>query len=441
MMKKNIKRLAVVTLLAPILSFQAGLWAEAGANAEAAASLVRSGSFGPLRLAPETLTASSIASSSPLAPVAALNELPPEPAPQNNQEQPVEQVQKNIQALKGMPAAQLLPVMHQMRAALGVRCDYCHIAENGKYWMDDKPAKQIARQHLLMTFELNKARFGGQPIITCNTCHQGQVKPISVPPIGQGAFANTTRAEPDEQRPAPLPSAEQIFDHYVRALGGQAAVEKITTRVTKATLLRSQLVNSGTPRAAVINRGETWTIETFQKTPGQYLAVITTPDGVIYQGFNGVTGWTKTPDGQRELSTVEIARIKRQADFFKDLKLRDQYAQVSVSGTERIGNREAYVIEAQSLDNKAEKLFFDAQSGLLLRRIVFTNTVLGKNPEQTDFEDYREVDGVRLAFTIRVSSLDDNHFGTTRNFIEVKHNVPVADVKFDIPAAVKNDEK
>jgi len=93
------------------------------------------------------------------------------------------------------------------------------------------------------------------------------------------------------------------------------------------------------------------------------------------------------------------------------------------------------------VDNKAEKLFFDAQSGLLLRRIVFTKTVLGKNPEQTDFEDYREVDGVRLAFTIRVSSLDDNHFGTTRNFIEVKHNVPVADVKFDIPAAVKNDEK
>jgi len=440
-MNENIKRIAVVTLIAPILSFQAGLWAEAGANVEASASLVRNGSFGSLRLAPETPTASSSASSRSFAPVEALNELPLQPTPQNNQEQLVEQVQKNIQVLKGMPAAQLLPVMHQMRAALGVRCDYCHIAENGKYWMDDKPAKQIARQHLLMTFELNKARFGGQPIITCNTCHQGQVKPISVPPIGQGAFANTTRAEPDEKRPAPLPNAEQVFAHYVRALGGPAAVEKIITRVTKATLLRSQLVNSGTPRAAVLNRGETWTIETFQKAPGQYLAVITTPDGVIYQGFNGSAGWTKTPDGQRELGGAESARIKRQADFFKDLKLRDQYRQVSVSGTERIGNREAYVIEAQSLDNKAEKLFFDAQSGLLLRRIVFTDTVLGKNPEQTDFEDYREVDGVRLAFTVRVSSLDDNHFGTTRNFIEVKHNVPVADVKFDIPAAVKNDEQ
>ncbi|MBA3320225.1 MAG: hypothetical protein H0T45_02090, partial [Pyrinomonadaceae bacterium] len=144
MMKENFKRIAAVTLIALVLSFQAELWAEAGENAEASASLVSSGSFGLLRLAPEMPTASSITSSSPPAPVEALNELPPEPAPQSNQEQPVEQVQKNIQALKGMPAAQLLPVMHQMRTALGVRCDYCHIAENGKYWMDDKPAKQIA---------------------------------------------------------------------------------------------------------------------------------------------------------------------------------------------------------------------------------------------------------------------------------------------------------
>src|SRR6266581_7331351 len=64
------------------------------------------------------------------------------------EDKPAEQVNKNIQALKGLPNSQLLTVMHFMRTSLGVRCDYCHIAENGKYWMDDKPAKQTARRML-----------------------------------------------------------------------------------------------------------------------------------------------------------------------------------------------------------------------------------------------------------------------------------------------------
>lgn len=352
-------------------------------------------------------------------------------------DKPVEQTRKNIQVLKGMPDSQLLPVMHLIRTSLGVRCDYCHIAENGKYWMDDKPAKQIARQHIQMTFELNRTSFGGRTVVTCNTCHQGQTKPTSVPLIGQGAFTNTTRADADAKPLDPLPAAEQVFDRYLQAIGGKAAVDKVRTRLTKATLLRPKLVNSGTPNAAILNRGEAWTVETFQKAPDKYLAVISTPAGVIYQGFNGRVGWIKTPDGQREMTSAETARIKRQADFYKDLKLKEQYSRMSVTGRERIDNREVYVVEALSLDKKMEQLFFDTQSGLLLRRTVLTETRLGLDPEQTDFEDYREVDGVRLPFTVRVSYLDDNHFGTTRKLAWVKQNSSIDDARFNPPVTPK----
>ena len=288
------------------------------------------------------------------------------------EDKPVEQVQKNIQVLKGMPSSQLLPVMHFMRTSLGVRCDYCHVAENGKYWMDDKPAKQTARKMLQMVFDINKANFGGRTVVTCNTCHRGSTKPLPIPSIGQGAFTNTTFADAaDSKPPDPLPTADQVFDRYVRALGGKAAVDKIRTRVTTVTLLRPKLINSGTPKAAILNRGETWTIETFQKAPDKYLAVINTPQGIVYQGFNGTIGWTKTASGQREMSSVEVGRIKRQADLYKDLKLREQYSKMAVLGKEKIGDREAYVVEALSLDNKTEKLFFDQESGLLLRRTVF----------------------------------------------------------------------
>jgi len=363
-------------------------------------------------------------------------------------DKPAEQANKNIQVLKGLPNSQLITVMHLMRTSLGVRCDYCHVAENGKYWMDDKPPKQVARRMIEMVSEINKTNFGGQPVVTCNTCHRGQTKPVSVPAIGQGVFANTTREEPGTKPPDPLPAVDQVLDRYFQALGGQAAARKITTRVIKLSWLRPKLVNGGTPNAAIIARGDTWAMEIYQKAPNKYLAVITSPNGIIYQGFNGTTGWVKTVQGQREMSSTELARFARQADLLGDFALKQQYSQMSVTAREKIDDREVFVVEAAgaqasspssgpsslpSQGGRIEKLFFDTQTGLLLRRTVLTPTAMGLDPEQTDFKDYTDVDGVKLPFTIIVSYLDDSHLGTTRKYIEVKHNVLIDDSKFEPP--------
>jgi len=343
------------------------------------------------------------------------------------------QIRKNIQVLKEMPDSQLLPVMHQMRTALGVRCDYCHIAENDSYWKDDKSEKQIARRMIQMTLDINKANYDGKPVVTCNTCHRGQTEPVPVPAIGQGAFTNATKADADVKLVEPLSSADQIIDKYIQAIGGKAAIESVKTRYTKLSLQRPKLVNSGTPKAAVINRGETWTIETYRKAPDKYLAVIRSPEGIISQGYNGTSGWVKTSEGQREMNAAEVERIKREADLYTDLRLKEQFSTMTLIGKEKIDNRETYVIEATRVkDKKIEKLFFDAQNGLLLRRTVFTETILGSNPEQTDFEDYRMVNGIRIPFVVRVSYLDDNHYGTTRSFIEVKNNITLSDEKFNL---------
>src|SRR5713226_9687088 len=101
-----------------------------------------------------------------------------------------------------------------------------------------------------------------------------------------------------------------------------------------------------------------------------------------------------------------------------------------VSGKDKIGDREVYVIGATLPDNRGERLFFDAETGLLLRRIGYTRTMIGIIPEQTDFEDYREVEGVKFPFTVRVSSVDPGNPVSTRKFAEIKLNVPVDDSKF-----------
>ena len=348
-------------------------------------------------------------------------------------DQPLEQVRKNIQVLKGIPSSQLLPIMHFMRTSLGVRCDYCHIAENGKYWMDDKPAKQTARKMLRMVFEINQNNFGGQPVVTCNTCHRGSTTPLPVPGIGQGAFTDTTREDQEIKKVETLPGSDAVLERYIEALGGRAAIDKIKTQTTVQTLLRPKLINSGTPKAAMLNRGESWTMEVFQKAPDKYLSVITTPDGIFRQGFNGQAGWIKTPTAQRQMNSVELARIKAQADFYSDFKLKERYSTLSVIGRERLGNHEVYVVQGRSLTNQTEKLFFDIETGLLLRRVVFTEIKLGLDPEQIDYEDYRKVDGRWLPFLITTSYLDDNHFGTTRRVTAVKHNVQIDETRFNPP--------
>lgn len=346
------------------------------------------------------------------------------------QDKPVEQVQKNIKVLNGMPSSQLLPVMHFMRTSLGVRCDYCHVAENGKYWMDSKPAKETARRMLRMVSEINKNNFGGRPVVTCNSCHRGSTQPLATPAIGQGAFTDTTR-DLEVRTPPPLPTADELFERYRNALGGDAALKAITTRYTRATSLRSKIINSGTPKAAAVNRGESWVVEIYQKAPEKFLAVVTTPRGVIYQAYNGKTGWIKSSEGEREMTAAEVAGIRPQAALHKDLSLKDQYSRMEVVGREKIGDRDNFVVEALSLNDKTERLYFDANTGLLARRVVFSKLTIGLDPEQTDYEDYRRVGQTWLPYTVRVSYLDDNHYGTTRKVHVVKQNLPIDDSKFE----------
>lgn len=345
------------------------------------------------------------------------------------EDKPVETVAKNIQVLKGMPASQLLPVMNLMASSLGVRCDYCHIAENGKFQLDDKRPKQTARKMIQMTFDINKSNFNGETEVTCNSCHRGSTRPVGTPQISQ-AFsatpANTTATAAPAPNPAEKrPTVDEIFSKYFTAIGGEEAVRKVQTRVSDVSLERPKLVNPS---------GKPTTVQIFQKAPDKLLIAITGPDGgVTYQGFNGTTGWFKTPTQQREMSSSEVAQMKQQAALINQLTLKDQLTNARVAGKRKVNDRDAYVLVGTNANKTREQLFFDVETGLLVRRVQLNQTVLGVDPMQTDFSDYRVVDGVKLPFTIEISSLDNAHQGQKRTFTQIKQNVPVEDTKFEPP--------
>jgi hypothetical protein len=341
-----------------------------------------------------------------------------QPAPA---EKTVEQVQKNIQVLMGLPASQLIPVMNYIGSSLGVRCTYCHVRKDEKwdFVSDEKPEKGTAREMIKMVQGINKANFKGTVAIGCITCHRGSTSPVRVPQLPIAAptpFAENAETAATKETP---PTAEQILAKYTEALGGSAAIEKLKTRSMKGTW--------------VTRDGITLGYEVYQTAPDRIYTVLNTPkQGIIERGFNGQTSWEKSNRGLRDLDGIEFYFLKRYPDLFKDIKLQGQFTRVSFGGKEKIDGKDVYVLRGFGTDGRGERLYFDAQTGLLLRRISSRPTMVGIIPEQVDYEDYRDVDGMKMPFTIRVTFID-SFFNSTRKFTEIKLNVPVDETKFNKP--------
>jgi Photosynthetic reaction centre cytochrome C subunit len=114
---------------------------------------------------------------------------PQETFAKGNDVRPAEQVYKNIQALKGMPAKDVLDLMKTFTHALGVRCEFCHVTAEGSdipgfgaFSKDDLEMKRTARKMILMVASIKTNFFDGTDSPTCWTCHRGSKKPELVPP-------------------------------------------------------------------------------------------------------------------------------------------------------------------------------------------------------------------------------------------------------------------
>jgi photosynthetic reaction center cytochrome c subunit len=341
-------------------------------------------------------------------------------------ERPVEQAFKNIQVLKGLPESRLFPMMNFIATSLGVRCSFCHVNKDGNwdYASDEKPAKKTARNMITMTMGVNKNTFEGNSEVSCYTCHRGRTNvvhtvafPLPTPePRPSPAPATAGAGQPQPPRET-LPTAEQVLEKYYQAIGGAAAIDKVKTRVMKGTLT--------TANGAAIG------YELTQAGPDMVVSTVSSPDsGVIERGFNGTVAWEKSQRGLRDLGADTFA-VFRRLSLYHDLKLAPQFTRMTV-GKGKINDRDVYVLRVTSVEGKREQLFFDAQTGLLIRRSQTIPTPIGNIPEQIDFEDYRDVDGLKMPFTVRQSSVDASS-PAVKKFTEIKLNVPVDDKRFNKP--------
>jgi len=247
--------------------------------------------------------------------------------------------------------------------------------------------------------------------------------------LGFCSFAQTTVQPASAQSPvkmaapadeAPLPTADQILDRYVQAVGGRDAWMKLTSRVSTGTI--------DIPAANISG-----TLELKEKAPNQTLAVVTLGGAAFKQAFDGKVGWSDDPrSGLRELSGDELEETRRDADFSHPVDMRVLYKKFVVVDAEKVDEHDAFLMEATPENGAPEKMYFDSTSGLLIRVVSQRHTPDGVTPIQIDLSDYREVDGVRLPFSIHQSA---GEMEFTMKLNEIHHNVDIDGAQFSKPAA------
>ena len=333
-----------------------------------------------------------------------------------------EQVFKNIQVLQGTPADQLLPAMRLINLSLGVSCEHCHDAEDMS--LDVQDAKETARSMMSMVTDLNKNSFAGQPTMTCYSCHRGALAPVA-----QAILPGPDDVIVSSEKPAATasyPTADQILAKYVEALGGEQALRAVTSRVITAT---GDLPTTprNEPRA-------TARIEHYQKPPSFDLAITRLPAGAISAGFDGQAAWLQDAQGVvTQFTGVELGRARRDADFYQSVNLKQAYTRFVVGGIEQVNNRDAYVVIGLPRGDAPERLYFDVQTGLLLRRQTVLPTPLGNSPMNVDYEQYRDVgDGTKYPFLIRTTTTTQRHVVRVER---VQNNTPIENSRFTRPAS------
>jgi hypothetical protein len=368
---------------------------------------------------------------------------------QPSEDRSAAQVYKSVQILKDVPSTQIIPTMRVISASLGVECEFCHVTDRA----GETEKKQIARRMMTMVTALNQNSFAGQSRVTCYTCHRAGSTPLAAPvptgqytvdgvgllikgtgnPIPGGTDAALERRlkELTAAQAAALPAPDAIFAKYVMALGGEAAIRGVTSRKVSALNESAADVRGLSPPVHAV-------MQQYWKAPNQWVATLQTVNAKTARGFDGSVAWIQDARGTVTESTGPVpapplARVKRAADFYEALNLKQAYSQVTTRGMVKVNDRDAYLVVGTPAGDLPEQLYFDKETGLLVRKGTATPTAFGDYAIQTDFEDYREVGGVKYPYLVRTIGVSPAD--STTMFVErIENNPPLDNVTFLKPA-------
>ena len=163
------------------------------------------------------------------------------------------------------------------------------------------------------------------------------------------------------------------------------------------------------------------------------MSVMHLPNGDSVTVYDGHAGWMGNQGMPlREMTGGDLEAVKLDADFYFPVHIKQAFSQLRVRPPEKVGDHEAYVVFGIKPGQPPVRLYFDAQSALLVRLVRYEETPLGRNPTQIDYADYRDSGGVKVPFRWTIARPGGRF---TIQVDQTEQNVAIDDVKFAKPAS------
>jgi tetratricopeptide (TPR) repeat protein len=273
---------------------------------------------------------------------------------------------------------------------------------------DQKEAADARAEEKVDAPRANKTRVAKKPAVV--------VVPVAPPPA-----ARHVEVRPAEVQPPEVKIEDQIIEKYLVATGGSAAWGALRSRLVTGTytMLPANITGRYTAYASVPNKS----IEEYALPTG----------GFMRQGFDGAVAWTSDPQqGVKQLFGQEAMEAARDADFYGDFHLRQNYAAINYIGEQMLGTHATYMLQLVPPTGNPRTVYVDKSTGLARRVDGVQPGAQGGTPVQVYLEDYRVVDGIRIPFRTRQIT---SQFTMVTQIIQIKHNVAVNDSIFRKPLA------
>jgi len=350
--------------------------------------------------------------------VSAANQAAPAQAPQMS-----ENVFKNIQVLKGIPADEFMDVMGMFSASLGYDCVSCHSSDlynDRAAFAVATPAIQKARQMIVMMNTINRTYFGGQPRMSCFTCHRGQNQPGNIPSLAlqYGELVDDPSAMaifPDTRM-----TADQVFDKYFQALGGAQRLASLTSFVATGTYTG---FNTG---------GSEFPVEIVAGAPDKRAQLVRMLGGDAIKTYDGRTAWAAEdwrPMPLLQFTGGNLIGARLEAIVAFPAGIQKAFSRWQHSST-TIDDRRVEILQGTNPGELPVNFYFD-DSGLLVRMVRWNRTAAGTVPVQVDYSEYREVAGVKVPFRTVMTWTDGQNTFVLK---DVRPNVQVDAARFARPA-------
>ena len=352
----------------------------------------------------------------------ARSQTPPTARPQMSEE-----AFKDIRVLKGIPVDEFMDVMGMFSASLGYCCTDCHVKEavgNIAAFAVQTPKIQTARRMIALVNTINTSSFGGAKRVTCFTCHHGSDMPDVAPDL-RLQYGAPPEPDPNALNIATSSESPQpLFNKYIEAIGGAPRLANFTSFVATGTYTGYETGSAPVP------------LEIYANAPNQRTTIVKMPDEDSVRVYDGTSGWIAGPDRTTPLTTLSGPNLfgaRLEATISFPSRIQQEFNRWR-SAKAVIEDKEFAVAQGTKTGQLPVNFYFDKSTGLLKRVMRWNQTAVGPVPTQTDYDDYRDVAGIKVPFRTIVTWTDGK---STIELKEVRPNVPIEAARFSRPAPAR----